>query len=206
MADQQAPPSALMAPDGTQQLPATGPVTTRRGLILLGCAVLGSGLGVGAQRLTAGSGTAPAVVARTPAPPAPTPLTATITSFDPSRGASGFRLQNKAWRSQHYTTAAFGGLKDGIGLQLDLGSARALRSVVVDVQEGPLTLELRSADAAGHALADFTRVGSPVSGNDTVTLPVTGGGSHRFWLVWVTALASSQGQFAAVIGSVTPKG
>jgi hypothetical protein len=157
--------------------------------ILAVCALVGSGLGVAAQQLTKDD--APAkVVAKPTVTAAPTPVTITnVSNFDPK--GDGFRKQNGTWRSSRYNTADFGGLKDGIGLLLDLGTTRPLRTVTLTVLEDQVTLELRAADAKASSETGYQKVGSPVTAKGAVTLPATAGGSHRYWLVWVTGLGSS---------------
>jgi hypothetical protein len=184
--------------------PGRRPSRGRRGLILTGCALVGVGIGLGAQRLvtaddgkTAGPGKA-AVTA------APTPVTAQISGFSPK--GNGFRQQGSAWKTETYTTAKFGNLKPGVGLVLDLGTARALRSVKFNATTGPLTVELRAADSRPAALDDTQRVGAPASANGSTTLPATAGQSHRYWMVWVTSLAPSGSGFAAEIAGLTAQG
>ena len=73
-------------------------------------------------------------------------LPSTITSFDPS-GGSGFRRDGAAWRTQTYVSADFGGLKDGVGLLLDLGASQAVIKVTLDVVDAPIAVELRAGDS-----------------------------------------------------------
>ncbi|HEY6795103.1 MAG TPA: hypothetical protein VI248_10525 [Kineosporiaceae bacterium] len=192
-------------PTATWSRPPGAPSTRRRALIVALCALAGTGIGVGAQRLTAGHGTGDRAV---PAPSASAaPISAQVTSFDPKADGSGFRQQNGSWKSQTYSSAQFGNLKPGIGLQLDLGSAHALQSITLDAQTGPLMVELRAGDAAVTNVDTFARVGAPVSAKGPTTLPATGGGSHRYWLIWVTSLAPSGDGYSALIGkNITAKG
>ena len=92
------------------------------------------------------------------------------------------------WRSQTYSDATFGGLKKGIGLRLDLGAARALTSVTFTAETGPTTVELRAGDTAGTDGSAYALVGSAVQANGATTLPAGAGGSHRYWVIWVTKL------------------
>jgi hypothetical protein len=164
---------------------------------------VGTGIGVGTQRMT-GGGHAQALASRPKVAAASTPVSAQVSSFNPI--GSGFRKQDGSWRSQTYTSAKFGNLKPGIGLLLDLGSAHALQSVTLGNQTGLQTVELRAGDSRPGSADDFQRAGNPLTApGATLTLPATSGGSHRYWLVWVTSLAPS-GPFQAVIGTVTAKG
>jgi hypothetical protein len=185
--------------------PGQRPSRGRRGMILTACALVGVGIGLGAQRLvTAGDDGKAAGAGKATVTAAPTPVTAQVSGFSPK--GNGFRQQGSAWKTETYTTAKFGNLKPGVGLVLDLGTARALRSVKFNATTGPLTVELRAADSKPSALDDTQRVGAPASANGSTTLPATAGGSHRYWMVWVTSLAPSGGGFAAEIAGLTAQG
>ena len=124
---------------------------------------------------------------------------ATITSLDPS-GGSGFRKEGAStWRTQTYQSADFGNLKDGVGLLLDLGSGREVRTVTLDVVGGPIAVELRAGDDRGTSAGGYSKVASAGSASGATTLTPKDAGKHRYWLVWVTRLASQDGGFRAVI-------
>lgn len=191
----------LTEPGGTQVLaPEDRSVrgillTAPRLAILAGCAVLGIFLGIGGQALTTGK-------AATPAPTASasttTAVAATVRSFDP-KGSGFTEKATDSWKTQSYRTADFGNLKEGLGLVLDLGSAQALTAVTFTATPGPITVELRAADSAAGALDGYTAVGGAVTATGATTIPASAGGSHRYWLIWVTALASSDGGYSVTI-------
>ncbi len=132
---------------------------------------------------------------------------ASVTSLDPS-GGSGLRQAGDRWRTQTYVSADFGNLKDGVGLVMDLGSARSLTGVSVDVGSAPIVIELRAADKQSSSVGDFQPVSGPqtVEASGTTTLTAADGGSHRYWLVWITRLAPQDGGYGAVIGTPTVRG
>ena len=136
---------------------------------------------------------------------APVALDATITSVDPS-GGSGLRQQGGAWRTQTYTSADFGNLKDGVGLLLDLGAARAVTAVDLDAVGGPITVELRAGDERGADPTAYARVGAAVQASGQTSLPAKAGGRHRYWLIWVTRLAAQDGGYRAVIRNPVARG
>lgn len=209
---QDAPPGGPYDPrddgprDDTREQPARrgGPSRRRNGLVLLACAVVGIGLGVGAARVV-GSKDDPSTAAKPTASASSAPVSADVSSFDPV--GTGFPRQSGGlWTSQSYTSAKFGNLKPGIGLLLDLGTAGPLRAVTLDAKAGPLTVELRAADSKASAADGYKTVGSAVTAQGPTSLTATSGGSHRYWLVWVTSLApSSDGKYAAQIGSLTAR-
>lgn len=129
-----------------------------------------------------------------------------VTSLDPS-GGSGLRRSGDQWQTQTYVDAAFGNLKDGVGLVLDLGSERSVTSVSVDVASAPLVLELRAADQQPTSAASFQRVGEPRTAESTGSTTLAANGeSHRYWLVWISRLAPQNGGYAAVISTPTVRG
>lgn len=132
-------------------------------------------------------------------------LASTVTSFDPS-GGSGFRRDGAAWRTQTYVSPDFGGLKDGVGLLLDLGAPRTVTRVTFDVVGGPMAAELRAGDSSSGSATGFQRVAADPSASGSTTLSVKGGGEHRYWLIWVTKLGAADGGYRAVIQAPTALG
>jgi hypothetical protein len=177
--------------------PAAGIAPGRRPLAWLLAAALVLGVALGAVVLTRRSTTTAAGGAGSSAS-APAAIDATITSVDPS-GGSGLRQQGGAWRTQTYTSADFGNLKEGVGLLLDLGSPRAVTAVDLDAVGGPVTVELRAGDERGSDPTAFARVGAAVQASGPTSLPAKDGGRHRYWLVWVTRLAAQDGGYRAVL-------
>ncbi|MDP9408058.1 MAG: hypothetical protein M3P95_09360, partial [Actinomycetota bacterium] len=122
---------------------------------------------------------------------------ATWSSVDPV-GGSGFRqVDARTWRTQSYRTAEFGNLKPGVGLVADLGSAREVHAVTVDVAPVGVVVELRAGDAPSQDPADYTVVTEAVEAAGPTTLDASGGGSQRYWLVWVSELGPREGGFVA---------
>ncbi len=139
--------------------------------------------------------------------PAPAPSTAAAASpvavvaahsFDPRDGAeheedARFAVDGNpstAWRTSTYATAAFGGLKDGVGLRLDLAAPATLRTLhVVSTSSGWAAAIYVSAapvdrlEAWGKPVA--TRAG--IDGTVDFDLHRTKGSSI---LIWITRLAS----------------
>ena len=168
----------------------------RRVLVLAGVAavvVLAAVAGLVALRGGDSNTSAPAS-----GPAASVTIPATVTSVDPS-GGSGLRRDGSAWRTQTYTSADFGNLKDGVGLLLDLGDARNVTSVTVNVAGGPIAVELRAGDSAANAASGYQRVAADPAASGATTLAANGGGKHRYWLVWVTRLAPAGGGYRAVL-------
>jgi hypothetical protein len=179
------------------------PASNRRLLILVGCAALGTLIGVGAQVVTSSGGPTPSAPSAAASPQPAATAAMSISSFDPTSGGSGFRKDAAGWHTQTYRSATFGNLKPGVGLVLDLGSAQKLAAVTLDAATAPLTVQLRAGDGQASALSGFQPVGAAAQASGATTLAATAGGSHRYWMIWVTSLAPGDGGFSAVIRNPT---
>jgi eukaryotic-like serine/threonine-protein kinase len=108
-----------------------------------------------------------------------------------------------AWSTYEYRgSPAFGNLKDGVGLLLDLGSAQDLAGVTITTTAPGATVEVRTADAPAEQLDGFTAVADAELGQETELAfdePV----SAQYVLVWITALVPSEGGFSAGIAEVS---
>jgi len=115
--------------------------------LLVLAAVVGTGYGVFTAHHSGPliPGTATAVLPSEPAGASPTTPAPTAdaaptgspvpvlftTSYDPSGGSGFVRVAPGSYETQHYASAAFGGLKPGVGLLLDLGQPRTISAVEV---------------------------------------------------------------------------
>jgi hypothetical protein len=166
-------------------------------LLVAAAAAVSIGLGRGGRHPGSGTGAGSALAIRT------------ISSVDPS-GGSGWRRTGSGadavWRTQHYRSADFGRLKSGVGLLIDLGTARRLASVRTVVEVPGTTLELRAGDSAGSAPDGFRVLDKVASATGGTTLTATGAGAHRYWLVWVPRLGPDGGGYSAGLRGLTVRG
>ncbi|MGY1694176.1 hypothetical protein ACI780_04610 [Geodermatophilus sp. SYSU D00814] len=113
-----------------------------------------------------------------------------------------------AWSTLSYRgSPAFGNLKPGVGLVLDLGSAQPVGGVTVTTTTPGITVEVRTGESADGDLDAFpVAAGGTVDGTAEFALeePVT----TQFVLVWVTGLVPAEDGFAGSIAevAVTPAG
>jgi hypothetical protein len=178
------------------------PATSRRVLILAACALAGTAIGIGAQIVTDNTPASSTPVATSPKPTAT--VSTTVSSWDPAQGGSGFRKTSLGWQTQDYASATFGNLKPGIGLVLDLGAAHTVSAVTLDAGTGPLTVQLRTGDSPPTSVSGYKQVGAPTQASGPTTLAASGGGSHRYWMIWVTSLGpAGGGGYSAVIRNPT---
>ena len=108
-----------------------------------------------------------------------------------------------SWSTYEYRgSPAFGNLKDGVGLLLDLGSAQDLAAVTVTSTAPGATVEIRTGDSAAADLDGFTAVAEGEVESETELAfdePV----SAQYVLVWITGLVPSEGGFSAGIAEVS---
>jgi hypothetical protein len=108
-----------------------------------------------------------------------------------------------AWSTLTYQgSPAFGNLKKGVGLLLDLGKSQEIGGVTLTTDTPDATVEIRTADEAGTTLDDFDA--GPAGTLDASTdlafdKPVTA----RYVLVWITGLVPTADGFSADLSGVT---
>jgi hypothetical protein len=113
------------------------------------------------------------------------------------------------WGTDHYNSAEFGGLKDGLGLFLDLGKSTSVSRIrLVSSIEG-WTFEVRSGSTSQVTAKPMPSAdGSTtftVGSEDTVVIdlnPIQTSGL----LIWITRLGPDDGRYAASIAEVTVEG
>jgi hypothetical protein len=107
-----------------------------------------------------------------------------------------------AWTTYEYRgSPAFGNLKDGLGLLLDLGNAQELAGVTLTSTAPGATVEILTGDSAATELDGFEpATEGTIQGETGLAFdePVTA----RYVLVWITGLVQSEGGFSADIAEV----
>jgi serine/threonine-protein kinase len=88
------------------------------------------------------------------------------------------------WSTEHYTTPAFGNLKNGVGLVLDAGKAVALKTVTVTTDTPGYTAEIQAGSSAAGPFA-IDSSSKLVSRQTTFALS---GKTARYYVVWITNL------------------
>jgi hypothetical protein len=108
-----------------------------------------------------------------------------------------------AWSTLTYQgSPAFGNLKDGVGLLLDLGRPQAVGSVTLTTDTPDAEVEIRTGDEAGTSLDDFDAgpAGTLEASTDLAfDKPVTA----RYVLVWITGLVPTSDGFSADLSGIT---
>ena len=150
----------------------------------------------------------------TPATAEPTPLTDLVADdFDPQ--GSPPREENPdlapavldgdeatAWSTVTYQQDfGPGGLKNGVGLVLDLGGTRGVRELVVTTVGGETELAAYVTGDRPTGVADLTPVGT-AAGSGTLTISLEEATSGRYVTVWLTSIPAVDDGFRGSIGEV----
>jgi hypothetical protein len=114
-----------------------------------------------------------------------------------------------AWTTDHYNSADFGRLKEGVGLWVGFNVDRKATRVVIRSPLAGWSFQLRSGsspEALAQPLASesgATTFQADPSGKTVVILRPT---STSGILIWITRLAPDEGRFAAAISEVSVQG
>jgi eukaryotic-like serine/threonine-protein kinase len=184
---------------------------------------ISSGGGGSTGSVTAGKSTAPSQAGN--GQPRPLSLAGNPVRIVDGKGGDRSELRdaakttdgNKAtgWKTDRYqSTPKFGGFKPGMGILVDLGSAKAVTWVQVDLSSSGATLELRAGSSdpgAGVAgdeavVRDFKAIGEPHPNSPlTVALTASPDEPVRFVLIWISQLppADPTGGFQLGVQEIT---
>ncbi len=172
-------------------------------LALLGWAVLSATGGLGpAGLLPLGPGRAPGAAGTNPSAAAADAGTVipivSARDFDPEGNGEEHHDQvplafdgkpSTAWTTlTYYGRADLGGLKQGVGLVLDLGQVRTIGSVTLDLVGRGTTLQLGTANSYGASRSDYTTVATATVAGTSTTLRLSPPVQARYLLVWLTRL------------------
>lgn len=154
---------------------------------------------------------AAALASPTPSAPAAAPVPIDLTGvavrdFDPD--GDGEELPGSvanahdgdlstAWTTERYDSADLGGLKDGVGLLVDLGRPTAVSRVELALSAPGVTAELRSAAQAAETSDAYTVLTRATAEGDRLVLVPPSPTPQRYHLVWITGLAPDDGRFSA---------
>ncbi len=108
-----------------------------------------------------------------------------------------------AWRSSRYKTQLFGGLKDGLGIAVQLEEPAPVTEVTVDSQGSDGIVELRINTEPTFDGSNVVATGTVQDGKVVLrpTRPVT----TEFLLLWVTRLPQVDGQGQMFVSEITLK-
>ena len=207
--------SVLAVPPVAESAPQSRPSARRRQLpawIIAAAAATVCFVAAGIVAWTQSGGGSPKSPARAAGPGGGAVLAAVhVASVQPFAGGNGSPDHpeeaalaidgnpSTAWFTQHYATASFGGLRSGSGLVFDLGTAVAVKRLVVQLAVPGTSVVVHAGDDESSLLS-APAVGTVPSGPSTWTLRPTV--TARYWLIWFTRLAPSDGAFRAGVADV----
>ncbi|MEU6072596.1 protein kinase family protein [Micromonospora sp. NPDC047074] len=127
--------------------------------------------------------------------------------------------EDKGWETDTYNRSNFGNLKKGMGVWIDLGDERTVKSVQVLLSARGASAQLLagtsdqpSTSAGDDALfTDYqkTRIGQPFEEHDGVTMTFNGFNAdqkYRYLMFWITELPSSDGGYKLGVQEITVQG
>ncbi|WP_113701899.1 protein kinase family protein [Nonomuraea lactucae] len=165
------------------------------------------GRSLGSPRTPEAKGTPAVSNTPTLAPQAVKPKKAT--AFDPlgdkeeNEGAE-LALDGKPstlWKTDNYTSADLGNLKDGVGLLLDMGKSMQISDVVATLADAPgASVELKVGDQP--ELSALKTVARDKDASGKITLAPEQPASGQYVLIWFTRLPADTGGFHGTIYEV----
>jgi serine/threonine protein kinase len=102
------------------------------------------------------------------------------------------------WRTEHYSSSSFGGLKDGVGLVLDGGKSQKLTQLTVTSDTPGFTAKVESGRSES---GPFASVSSAQTVGSRTVFSIKGAAA-RYYVIWITQLPSGG---LAHINEVTAK-
>jgi hypothetical protein len=127
----------------------------------------------------------------------------TATSFDPEGngiedpGGVGLAVDDDpstAWTTDVYRgSPLFGGLKQGVGLLIDLGRAKTVNTARLLFSAAGANIELRAGPNPPGIADDLPIIASRTDSPASLTLQLDHPVHARYWLVWITSLPRSGG-------------
>jgi len=135
-----------------------------------------------------------------------------VTSFDPQGdgtedpGGVGLAVDDDPsteWTTDLYrNNAQFGGLKSGVGLLLDLGRPKTVRSADLLLSAAGAGVQIRAGSSPPQQATDLPvvaqRTNAPTSAHLTLSHPMRA----RYWLVWFTTLPKAGSDYQLGVAEI----
>jgi serine/threonine protein kinase len=111
-----------------------------------------------------------------------------------------------AWETEHYQRSPnFGGLKQGVGMVLDLGSPQPARRLDLRLLNGGSSIEVYGSDSRPSSFDAWTehRLARRPDAPEHATIDFAGDASYRYYLIWFTQLPAAPGGYQDGIAEAT---
>ena len=124
-------------------------------------------------------------------------------------------VETTGWRTDRYNRANFGGLKPGMGILIDLGTAKPVKAVRVVLGASGASAELRggttdpgnTSEGDGQIVSSFSTIGQPLKDHagTTMVFPVPQNTEPtQYLLVFITKLPpDDEGRFVISVNEIT---
>lgn len=107
----------------------------------------------------------------------------------------------------YFNRADLGGLKDGVGLMLDLGSEQQVGELAVQLATSPTDLEVYAASegatSAPTGIEEMELVGSQDGAGESVEVALDPAPTTRFLVLWLTELPPTEGGFRGEVAELS---
>ena len=110
---------------------------------------------------------------------------------------------NTAWLTERYYQANFGGLKSGVGLLLDAGTAVSVRQVAIIFVTPGESFQIRAADSPQATTDGYQLEATAEATSTSSTVTIDDRAPHRYWLLWLTKLPPSPDGFKAGVATIS---
>jgi len=108
-----------------------------------------------------------------------------------------------AWQSEGYSSAALGGLKQGVGVVVDLGPNVAAREISLTLGN---RADVEVYIGGDKSLSGAVKVGEKANADGNESFPVKAGTTGQYVIVWFTKLSQDgNGRYRAILGEVEVK-
>ncbi|BCJ59437.1 protein kinase family protein [Micromonospora endophytica] len=127
--------------------------------------------------------------------------------------------RDEGWSTETYPTSNFGDFKRGMGVWIDLGEERTIKSVQVNLSAPGASAELLTGTVTGQSnesgdkrvLDEFkkNRIGQPFEEHDGTTMTFNGFDAdqkYRYLLFWITELPSNGNGYKVGVQEMTVQG
>jgi hypothetical protein len=135
-----------------------------------------------------------------------------VTSFDPQGdgaedpGGVGLAVDDDPstqWTTDTYhDNPHFGGLKDGVGLLLDLGRPKTVAAARLLLSAPGASVQIRAGAHPPQQASDLPVVASRTDGPSALTLSLRKPVTARYWLVWFTSLPKAGSDYRLGVGEI----
>jgi serine/threonine-protein kinase len=111
-----------------------------------------------------------------------------------------------SWKTEHYQSPEFGGLKTGVGLVLDAGSPQQVSRIDLRLLASGADVEVYGSDTVPSSFDQWTRLGTRSNTPRSLSVGLSDGATYQYYLVWFTKLPPApdgQGQYQDGIAEAT---